>query len=715
MKRLLLLIVLFSSIIPLFGDNTGILKSRLIELSEGDYLLEAEVPILQESAIGDPVFPDRFIQSEKARTEFQGMVTLHYRYTSLTDPLNEKDILVFPWIINGTSLTVFRQDGSLKQRLYLRTLEGIRIPLGSYFHKVRTKGEIISGWIEQLTSRSELLIPLILLALILASFESYISAGFFCLFFFAGQSLAMVFGELGLPGPDLLYGQLLVLGLALYLACYKEIPNLRFLIAPAALAGFLFGFGLFNEISFLPYSPDILLILHLLSTVYWNLIFTLFTMFLILASSFLIEKNLFSTVLRYSCGVFSLFFILLLFQERVVTGERDVLNLSVRTNQSRYDLPDPQLLKNMQNTTSIKSMTVPAQAYMAIDPFEVRIEVLLRLDELLTAQQMEDEVLTVDKQSDFLVSLENDFILSTDVYADSTLLSPIESRADFVTLGNGGVSLRASAVNEMRNEGLVGLSLIYGTAELLNEVKVNWNFFPSGIDSLPGRTSQIWGTEAVMISREDNLWTWNNPVKRSLFPEMEEISVRPAGIPLFSILLFITAIIIIIRKSFSQKLLLSILLFLSILTYPFARVPAPGAWSPRNKDQVEVVAEALLTNLYRSFDVHEDRDVYDRLSLSVSGELLQDVFLQNRKAMILENKGGAKARMDHLELLSLENLQKEKDGFRAVAEWTVSGSVSHFGHTHYRKNRYLAEILLSIEEKSWKITDIEMLREEREF
>ncbi|MBF9015202.1 MULTISPECIES: hypothetical protein [unclassified Oceanispirochaeta] len=715
MKKALLLIALLGSLNSLYADNTGILKSRLIELAEGDYLLEVEVPILQESAIGDPVFPDRFILSEKGRSEFQGMVTLHYRYNSLTDALNEKDLLILPWIINGTSLTVFRQDGDLKQRLYLRTLEGIKIPLGSYFHKVRTKGEIVTAWIRQLLSRAELLIPFILLALILASFESLRSALNFCLIFFAGQSLAMVTGELGLPGPDLLYAQLLVLALALFIASFRDIPDLRVLFAPAGVVGYLFGAGLFNEISFLPYSPDILLILHLLSTVYWNLLFTLFTMFLILASSILIEKGLLSSVLKYLCGVFALFFFLLLFQERVVTGERDVLNLSAGTNQSRYDLPDPQVLQNNQNTKSMLSMTVPAQAYMAIDPFELRIEVLLRLDELMSTLHMDDNSLALEDQKDFLITLIDEFVSSIRVSADDVSLHPIDKRADFVTLGSGGVSLRSTAVIEKRNEGLVGLSLIYGTAELLREVQVEWNFFPSGIDSLPGRTSQIWGTEAVMISREDNIWAWANPVKRSLFPEIQEISVKSAGIPFLSILFLIGAAVVVIRKAFSQRLALSLLLLTSILTYPFARIPIPGGWSPRTEEQIAAVTEALLTNLYRSFDVQEDREVYDRLALSVSGELLQDVFLQNRKAMVLENKGGARARMDHLELLSMDNLRKEKDGFRADAEWTVSGSVSHFGHTHYRKNRYLADILLTVEEKSWKITNLKMLREEREF
>ncbi|MDC7231974.1 MAG: hypothetical protein PQJ58_01985 [Spirochaetales bacterium] len=71
--------------------------------------------------------------------------------------------------------------------------------------------------------------------------------------------------------------------------------------------------------------------------------------------------------------------------------------------------------------------------------------------------------------------------------------------------------------------------------------------------------------------------------------------------------------------------------------------------------------------------------------------------------------------MDNLDLLSLENLKRTKDGFSGDFEWTVSGSVSHFGHTHYRKNRYQAEILLRAVEEHWYISGMTVLREEREF
>lgn len=51
-------------------------------------------------------------------------------------------------------------------------------------------------------------------------------------------------------------------------------------------------------------------------------------------------------------------------------------------------------------------------------------------------------------------------------------------------------------------------------------------------------------------------------------------------------------------------------------------------------------------------------------------------------------------------------------GSRVDATWTVSGSVNHFGHVHYRQNRYAAVHIVAVEEH-WKIREIEVLEERR--
>ena len=70
--------------------------------------------------------------------------------------------------------------------------------------------------------------------------------------------------------------------------------------------------------------------------------------------------------------------------------------------------------------------------------------------------------------------------------------------------------------------------------------------------------------------------------------------------------------------------------------------------------------------------------------------------------------------MDEVDNLAVNRVKKSTvDGFVADAAWTVSGSVSHFGHTHYRRNHYQALVTFIIDGASWKIKDIELIAEKR--
>ena len=52
-------------------------------------------------------------------------------------------------------------------------------------------------------------------------------------------------------------------------------------------------------------------------------------------------------------------------------------------------------------------------------------------------------------------------------------------------------------------------------------------------------------------------------------------------------------------------------------------------------------------------------------------------------------------------------------GFRADVTWTVGGTVTHFGHRHFRQNRYEAQITVVPVDGFWKIESIEVLDERR--
>ena len=61
--------------------------------------------------------------------------------------------------------------------------------------------------------------------------------------------------------------------------------------------------------------------------------------------------------------------------------------------------------------------------------------------------------------------------------------------------------------------------------------------------------------------------------------------------------------------------------------------------------QAQALLQVLLKNVYRAFDFREEEDVYDKLAFSVSGDLLSDIYLQNRKSFSIQKAGEAQAKI----------------------------------------------------------------------
>ena len=124
---------------------------------------------------------------------------------------------------------------------------------------------------------------------------------------------------------------------------------------------------------------------------------------------------------------------------------------------------------------------------------------------------------------------------------------------------------------------------------------------------------------------------------------------------------------------------------------------------------------SLLKNVYRAFDFREEEDVYDKLAISVSGDLLTDIYLENRKSMVIEQAGGAQAKVKEVAVLETEvqESNKQRGAIAVRTKWTAIGSVGHWGHIHTRQNVYDAILTLAAADGSWKISGIELLEEKR--
>jgi hypothetical protein len=198
-------------------------------------------------------------------------------------------------------------------------------------------------------------------------------------------------------------------------------------------------------------------------------------------------------------------------------------------------------------------------------------------------------------------------------------------------------------------------------------------------------------------------------------------------LPLGSLICLVALLIVVVwswrRRLAKESLGLQLVLGMSLLlmsagVYPYFNIaisrPAflAGELSPV---QTKELLQVLLKNVYRAFDFREEDDVYDKLALSVDGDLLEDIYLQNRKSFSVQQAGGAQAKIKSVEILqaSASQLQNNSPGYAIEAKWTALGTVGHWGHTHQRKNQYDAIINVEDVNGVWKITGLELLEEQR--
>ena len=126
----------------------------------------------------------------------------------------------------------------------------------------------------------------------------------------------------------------------------------------------------------------------------------------------------------------------------------------------------------------------------------------------------------------------------------------------------------------------------------------------------------------------------------------------------------------------------------------------------------ETVAESLLRNIYRAFDYRSESDIYDALARSVDGDLLADLYLKIRQGLLMQEQGGAVARVKDVKILKAEPLDgKNKNGFNERVTWQVEGTVEHWGHIHTRVNEYAADLQIEAAGGSWRIAAMNVSRQ----
>lgn len=366
----------------------------------------------------------------------------------------------------------------------------------------------------------------------------------------------------------------------------------------------------------------------------------------------------------------------------------------------------------------------PLQSFLAVEPFELRHEVMVRLGPLAPEFGL-DAAETLDPaEQPAIRQAVTEFVLArTEVTADGEAILPFTRRADFMTVSPTGALPRVNPVPEPISEATIGVMIAYPTEGMPGRVQLEWRPFPEAVGEVPATLIDPESNGFELLTPARPALAWKNMLSEDPIPTVEAIEVEPFRLPVpwLSIPLFLGALAMLGMALLDRRRTVSfagarVLLVLGLLVGPLAEtaIAVPGSSSrvPTERQARRILA-GLLPNIYRALEYRDESAIYDRLAVSVTGETLTDVYLEQRRSLEIEERGGAQARVEAVEVLEVDRVEPAADGFRADAVWQVGGMVTHFGHRHFRQNRYAATIDVVPMDGVWKIGAIDVRELER--
>ncbi|WP_228720047.1 hypothetical protein [Methylococcus geothermalis] len=365
------------------------------------------------------------------------------------------------------------------------------------------------------------------------------------------------------------------------------------------------------------------------------------------------------------------------------------------------------------------------RSFLYVEPYEVRHEVLLRLEDLapyLRFKPKDPQNLGAGERES-LKQAAGDFLRTRNpVRVNGTVVEAQLDRVEFLRFDRQGMQKAGDTEPLYPASALVGAILVYLTEAPAETVDLQWELFGPGLERRP--VTLYFGKESFEFDAtpRDPVFRWSAEEALGLAPEVEPPAPAPDdehGVPALrfqaAAVAFLCAAWLARRKhpvlaGTGLAAAVAAMLFpqaLGLTGQPEARAEA----FPR--PQVRPRLEALLHNVYRAYALPGEEAGYDRLAMSLDGPLLEEVYLRQRRAVMARNQGlGGEGRVSRIEVLG-DGLATRKLGpssFEVTAQWIAHGTVSHWGHSHDRHNLYAARMVLSIAgDGTWKITAMDLL------
>jgi len=365
----------------------------------------------------------------------------------------------------------------------------------------------------------------------------------------------------------------------------------------------------------------------------------------------------------------------------------------------------------------------PMTGFIYVEPFEVRKEIIVRPKDI---QQWIDlglegqDMIRADQQEEIKRKVVDFLEPHFPVKIDGI---PVEGTVDRVNFLRR--TLKSSTVVDEQDIELlpatIGVIYVFPTGGLPQTVEMDWDIFTEKMQKVPGASVDQAGPLPVILEPDFNVLKWENFLKNPLIPSLVDIESPPTAIQrisawgqwaalLLAVLLF--ASLVRARRA-GNRMPAAAILGLLLALVSTAYLALENYRSRMDSQKLQALVGDLLHNVYRAFDYRGEEVIYDVLARSASGALLTDIYLETRRGLELTSQGGARVKVKDIEMIETSLLSKAGNTFNVEGRWNVAGSVGHWGHIHQRRNAYHARLEISEIDGAWKLTDLEILQEER--
>lgn len=391
----------------------------------------------------------------------------------------------------------------------------------------------------------------------------------------------------------------------------------------------------------------------------------------------------------------------------------------------QLDWKDPWFSK-FENQGLMRHHRYPMMTFLYAEMYEIRHEALLRIRDAaqLVGMTLSGSSLTPDEVQvlkDRLPEALNDVSPMT---VNGLAVRPDFDRLQFLKIGALGLEYLEDESDIYVDAALIGLIYSSPTDGFAKEATLTWSLFPDQIDMVPGNAIDTAGPFLAHLTADDPVLVWTNHFKKSPYPDVSSVMVSNqsslvwlfTGLLIVAVFGFISVLFWIWQRSRATRQVAfcgAVLGTISIIMIPVLQARQTAAVVELSQSEMVTMSEALLNNIYRAFDFKTENQVYDRLELTLNGEILEQVYLDQRQALRVEKAGGATARVDAIQVNAVRSLPSPNGALKIEVDWAVGGRVGHWGHTHRRTNVYRANLTIIPNNGVWKVEAFDILSQER--